>query len=87
MARFLALLELFREGAVAFDQVTPLGELSVRWTGTDEGEIEVADEYDEQPPGPAATSPLTTLRTPRSQTMRSRRVPEEVRMTTHETEA
>ena len=33
MARFLALLELFREGAVAFDQVTPLGELTVRWTG------------------------------------------------------
>ena len=50
MARFLALLELFREGAVAFDQVTPLGELSVRWTGTDEGEIEVGDEYDEHAP-------------------------------------
>ena len=36
VARFLSLLELFREGAVAFDQVTPLGELSVRWTGSDE---------------------------------------------------
>ncbi len=47
VARFLALLELFREGAVSFDQVTPLGELSVRWTGSDDGEIEVADEYDE----------------------------------------
>ena len=46
VARFLALLELFREGAVAFDQVTPLGELSVRWTGSDEGEIDVADEYE-----------------------------------------
>ena len=34
VARFLALLELYREGAVAFDQVTPLGELWVRWTGT-----------------------------------------------------
>ena len=33
VARFLSLLELFREGAVAFDQVTPLGELTVRWTG------------------------------------------------------
>jgi segregation and condensation protein A len=33
VARFLALLELFRENAVAFDQVSPLGELSVRWTG------------------------------------------------------
>ena len=41
MARFLALLELFREGAVAFDQVTPLGELSVRWTGADDAEVEI----------------------------------------------
>jgi len=47
VARFLALLELFREGAVAFEQVTPLGELSVRWTGSDDGDIEVSDEYDE----------------------------------------
>jgi len=46
VARFLALLELFREGAVAFDQVTPLGELNVRWTGADEGEIEVSDDFD-----------------------------------------
>ena len=38
VARFLALLELFREGAVAFDQVTPLGELSVRWTGGEDAE-------------------------------------------------
>ena len=36
VARFLALLELFREGAVAFDQVTPLGELTVRWSGDDD---------------------------------------------------
>ena len=35
VARFLALLELFREGAVAFEQLTPLGELTVRWTGSD----------------------------------------------------
>lgn len=46
VARFLALLELFREGAVAFDQVTPLGELTVRWTGSEEGEIEVSDDFD-----------------------------------------
>ena len=39
MARFLSLLELFREGAVAFDQVTPLGELTVRWTGSDDGRV------------------------------------------------
>jgi segregation and condensation protein A len=35
VARFLALLELYREGVVAFDQLTPLGELWVRWTGGD----------------------------------------------------
>jgi len=33
VARFLAMLELHREGAVAFDQVVALGELRVRWTG------------------------------------------------------
>jgi segregation and condensation protein A len=31
VGRFLAVLELYREGAVAFDQVAPLGELHVRW--------------------------------------------------------
>lgn len=34
VARFLALLELYREAAVAFEQLTPLGELHVRWTGS-----------------------------------------------------
>ncbi|WP_344234451.1 segregation and condensation protein A [Kribbella hippodromi] len=47
VCRFLALLELFREAAVTFDQVTPLGELTIRWTGTDEGAIAVSDEFDE----------------------------------------
>ena len=32
VARFLALLELYREGVVAFDQVEALGDLQVRWT-------------------------------------------------------
>ena len=50
VARFLSLLELFREGAVAFDQVSPLGELTVRWTGTEDGEIEIEDEFDGAPP-------------------------------------
>jgi segregation and condensation protein A len=31
VARFLALLELYRDGYVGFDQVDPLGELQVRW--------------------------------------------------------
>ena len=46
VARFLALLELFRDGAVAFEQVEALGELTVRWTGSETGEVEVADEFD-----------------------------------------
>ena len=50
VARFLALLELFREGVVSFDQVTPLGELTVRWTGGEDGEVEITDEFDGAPP-------------------------------------
>ena len=49
VARFLALLELFREGVVSFDQVTPLGELSVRWSGSAEDEVEILDEFDGAP--------------------------------------
>ncbi|MGH8877739.1 MAG: segregation and condensation protein A [Stackebrandtia sp.] len=45
VARFLALLELYREGLVGFDQVQALGELTVRWVASEEsGDIEV-DEY------------------------------------------
>ena len=48
VARFLALLELFREGLVAFDQMTALGELTVHWTGDDNTSLELAiDESDE----------------------------------------
>jgi segregation and condensation protein A len=35
VARFLALLDLFRDGFVAFEQLTPLGDLLVRWTHQD----------------------------------------------------
>jgi segregation and condensation protein A len=48
VARFLALLELFRDGAVAFEQLRPLGELTVRWTGGDEGDWLISDEFDER---------------------------------------
>ena len=54
VARFLALLELFRDSAIIFEQAEALGELTVRWTGPEEGEIEVDDEFDdEDPPTPA----------------------------------
>jgi segregation and condensation protein A len=33
VASFLALLELYRDDAVSFEQVTPLGDLYVTWTG------------------------------------------------------
>ena len=47
VARFLALLELFRDGSVTFEQAGPLTELTVTWSGSDAGEIEVGDEFDE----------------------------------------
>lgn len=37
VVRFLALLELFRDGAVALDQAGALGELTVRWLGGADG--------------------------------------------------
>nr|WP_203231337.1 segregation/condensation protein A [Nocardioides caldifontis] len=60
VARFLSLLELFRENAVSFDQVTPLGELTVRWTGSEDGEIEIEDEFDGAPPEAPAPTPGET---------------------------
>jgi len=39
VARFLALLDLYREGAVSFDQVSPLGELHVRWVAPEDFEL------------------------------------------------
>ncbi|MET9133532.1 segregation and condensation protein A [Streptomyces antibioticus] len=53
VARFLALLELYREKAVALDQETALGELLVRWTGGESGETPVVtDEFDRPPEEP-----------------------------------
>ena len=46
VGRFLALLELYRDAMVAFEQITPLGDLTIRWTGPDEGEITVVDEFE-----------------------------------------
>ncbi|WP_327595570.1 segregation and condensation protein A [Streptomyces chartreusis] len=53
VARFLALLELYREKAVALDQETALGELLVRWTGGEGDEAPmVTDEFDRPPEPP-----------------------------------
>lgn len=47
VARFLALLDLYREALVGFDQADPLGELHVRWTGLPEAADAVVGEPDE----------------------------------------
>ncbi|WP_328402275.1 segregation/condensation protein A [Streptomyces sp. NBC_00390] len=47
VARFLALLELYREKAVALDQEHALGELVVIWSGS--GSVTVTDEFDRVP--------------------------------------
>jgi segregation and condensation protein A len=57
VARFLALLELYREGLVSFVQEQALEELTVRWTGPADGDTELhVDEYAGTPadlePGP-----------------------------------
>ena len=46
VARFLALLDLYRQGALRFEQLVALGELQISWTGSEEGEIETTDEFD-----------------------------------------
>jgi segregation and condensation protein A len=52
VARFLALLELYRQQRVSFEQLTPLGELHVRWTGgavplvEDPEATDTVDDYD-----------------------------------------
>ena len=48
VARFLALLELFKEAAVTFEQPEALGALTVRWTGADSGDVDVSEEFDDQ---------------------------------------
>ena len=46
VARFLALLDLYRQGVLRFNQVIALGELQISWTGSLDGEVEVSDEFD-----------------------------------------
>ena len=46
VARFLALLDIYRQGVLRFDQVIALGELQISWTGSESGEVEVSDEFD-----------------------------------------
>lgn len=77
VARFLALLELYREGLVAFAQEQALEELVVRWTGPVDGGPDLnIDEYagalssngpagagpgTGPPPGPTGSDPAQTV--------------------------
>jgi segregation and condensation protein A len=54
VARFLALLELYRQQRVSFEQLTPLGELHVRWTGGPADESAGSDEPTEPAPNSGA---------------------------------
>ncbi|MFJ5678766.1 segregation and condensation protein A [Streptomyces sp. NPDC093097] len=56
VARFLALLELYRERAVALEQEDALGALTVRWTGAEGAAPQVTDEFDREPGAPADKS-------------------------------
>jgi segregation and condensation protein A len=47
VARFLALLELYQQGAISFDQAAALAELHVRWTGADDAP-DVSTDIDEE---------------------------------------
>lgn len=51
VARFLALLELYRDKAVGFDQLQPLGDLTVHWTAdaASWSSDNLSEEYEEQP--------------------------------------
>jgi segregation and condensation protein A len=46
VARFLALLDLYRQGLLRFNQVIALGELQISWTGSADGDVEITDEFD-----------------------------------------
>ncbi|MFC5501423.1 segregation and condensation protein A [Lysinimonas soli] len=49
IARFLAVLELYRHAAISFEQLEPLGELTLRWTAqhwTDDSLATLGADYD-----------------------------------------
>ena len=49
VARFLSVLELYRHGALSFEQLEPLGELTLRWTAdrwSDENLATLGADYD-----------------------------------------
>lgn len=53
IGRFLALLELYRQGVVAFEQADSLGELTIRWVGPWDAAPSVESSFDEPQAGVA----------------------------------
>ena len=47
VARFLALLDLYRSGALRFEQLEAFTDLQISWIGTENGEILISDEFDQ----------------------------------------
>lgn len=50
IARFLAVLELYRHASISFEQIEPLGELTLRWTAdhwSDENLANLGADYDQ----------------------------------------
>ncbi|MBP2217447.1 ScpA family protein [Arthrobacter sp. CAN_C5] len=56
VVRFLALLEMFRDAVISFDQGAPLGNLTVRWSADFENwsPASISEEYDQPAPTPPA---------------------------------
>lgn len=57
VARFLALLDLFRQKAVSFEQLSPLGELTIRWLGNDIEASDLGVEFDAEDHAQPAAAP------------------------------
>ncbi len=55
VARFLALLEMFRDAVIAFEQISPLSELKVHWTAAPDeswSSAAISTDFDEQGAAP-----------------------------------
>lgn len=60
VARFLAVLELFKEAVIVFEQPEALGELTVRWTADEDAQVQVSAEFDEADQTTEETTEETT---------------------------
>lgn len=47
VARFLALLDLYRTGALRFEQLEAFTDLQISWVGSDDAKIAISDEFDQ----------------------------------------